>query len=322
MIEAFITYLLAERRYSELTVRNYRRDVEAFLDYLGVEEDAFRPELVTREDIRSWIVSLSESGRLSPASINREVSSVRSFFRFFHRSGLLKGDPFLGIGQLRTPRRLPVYIPENRMDFIQEWLSDEFRDGDSQTRRNVLILLLFYASGIRLAELVAIDWEDFSADYSSLRVHGKGDKERMVPIVESMRGMIRAFSREKEGPKICKSGENPLFLTKNGERISRGEVYRIVHAELSRLGVQGKCSPHVLRHTFATHLLDHGADMREIQELLGHTSLAATQVYTHNSVARLKQVYAHAHPRERGSGAAKGKEMSEATPKQIKEKED
>ena len=162
------------------------------------------------------------------------------------------------------------------------------------------VILMFYACGLRLAELVGIDRDDFSADYASLRVRGKGDKQRMVPILEFVREKILSYLDLIARQNICNSAEKALFLTHKGKRISRSVVYRMVRAELTRAGVQGKKSPHVLRHTFATHLLNGGADMREIQELLGHASLQATQVYTHNSIARLREIYAKAHPREKG----------------------
>ena len=171
---------------------------------------------------------------------------------------------------------------------------------DFQTERNSLIILMFYACGLRLAELVGIDRSDFSADYTSLRVRGKGDKQRMVPILEFLREKILHYLGLIERQNICISSEKALFLTHKGKRISRSVVYRTVQEELTRAGLQGKKSPHVLRHTFATHLLNGGADMREIQELLGHASLQATQVYTHNSIARLREIYAKAHPREKG----------------------
>ena len=153
---------------------------------------------------------------------------------------------------------------------------------------------------MRLAELAGIDRDDFSADCTSLRVRGKGDKQRIVPVLACVREKILHYLRLIERQNICNSTEKALFLTHKGKRISRSVVYRMVRAELTRAGVQGKKSPHVLRHTFATHLLNGGADMREIQELLGHASLQATQVYTHNSIARLREIYAKAHPREKG----------------------
>ena len=297
MLDKFIRYLEAERRYSPLTVRNYRRDVEAFLTWLGVDDAAFDPRRITSEDIREWIVHRSEQGRLSAASINREVSSLRSFFRWLHRTGAVDRNVAKSVPSLRTSRRLPAFVPESRMSGI---VSECRYDSEGfVTERNSLIVLMFYACGLRLAELVDIDRGDFSDDFTSLRVRGKGDKERLVPVLEFLREKILHYLTLIEGQNICNSSEKALFLTHKGKRISRTTVYRVVCEALGQGGVQGKKSPHVLRHTFATHLLNGGADMREIQELLGHASLQATQVYTHNSIARLREVYAKAHPREK-----------------------
>ena len=199
---------------------------------------------------------------------------------------------------MRREMASPEFVPESRMTTIVSECGPDSED--FLTERNSLIILMFYACGLRLAELVGIDRSDFSADYTSLRVRGKGDKQRMVPILEFLREKILHYLGLIERQNICISSEKALFLTHKGKRISRSVVYRMVRAELTRAGVQGKKSPHVLRHTFATHLLNGGADMREIQELLGHASLQATQVYTHNSIARLREIYAKAHPREKG----------------------
>ena len=298
MLTEFIRYLSAERRYSPLTVRNYKHDVEQFLAGLDCDESRFDPRSVTTEQIREWIIFRTEEGKLSAGSMNREVASLRAFFRWLHRTGAVEKDIFRMISTLKTSRRLPAFVPESRMTTIVSECGPDSED--FQTERNSLIILMFYACGLRLAELVGIDRSDFSADYTSLRVRGKGDKQRMVPILEFLREKILHYLGLIERQNICISSEKALFLTHKGKRISRSVVYRTVQEELTRAGVQGKKSPHVLRHTFATHLLNGGADMREIQELLGHASLQATQVYTHNSIARLREIYAKAHPREKG----------------------
>ena len=298
MLADFIRYLEAERRYSPLTVRNYRHDIELFLAWLGISDTDSDLRRVTTEDIREWIIFRNEEGRLSAASINREISSLRSLFRWLLRTGVVSRDVAAPVASLKTSRRLPAFVPESRMSGI---VSDCEQDSDDFTReRNSLIVLLFYACGLRLAELVGIDRRDFSEDYTSLRIRGKGDKERIVPILEFVREKILHYIGLIERQNICISSEKALFLTHKGKRISRTEVYRTVRDELEKAGVQGKKSPHVLRHTFATHLLNGGADMREIQELLGHASVQATQVYTHNSIAKLREIYTKAHPREKG----------------------
>ena len=298
MLTEFIRYLSAERRYSQLTVRIYKPDVQQFLAWLDCDESRFDPRSVTTEQIREWIIFRTEEGKLSAGSMNREVASLRAFFRWLHRTGAVEKDIFRMISTLKTSRRLPAFVPESRMTTIVSECGPDSED--FLTERNSLIILMFYACGLRLAELVGIDRSDFSADYTSLRVRGKGDKQRMVPILEFLREKILHYLGLIERQNICISSEKALFLTHKGKRISRSVVYRTVQEELTRAGVQGKKSPHVLRHTFATHLLNGGADMREIQELLGHASLQATQVYTHNSIARLREIYAKAHPREKG----------------------
>ena len=298
MLADFTRYLEAERRYSPLTVRNYRHDIELFLAWLGISDTDSDLRRVTTEDIREWIIFRTEEGRLSAASINREISSLRSLFRWLLRTGVVSRDVAAPVASLKTSRRLPAFIPESRMTAIVS--ECEEADGDFETARNSLVILMFYACGLRLAELVGIDRDDFSADFSSLRIRGKGDKERIVPMLEFVREKILHYIGLIERQNICISSEKALFLTHKGKRISRTAVYRTVQEELDRAGVQGKKSPHVLRHTFATHLLNGGADMREIQELLGHASLQATQVYTHNSIAKLREIYTKAHPREKG----------------------
>ena len=298
MLDEFIRYIEAERRYSPLTIRNYRHDVEQFLAGSGIPDTPSGLQAVTTDDIRAWILRRTEEDGIGAASMNREVSSLRSFFRWLLVQGVVTHNVVQSVSSLKTARRLPAFVPESRMNGIVNECGFDTEEFDRE--RDSLIILLFYTCGLRLAELIGIDRDDFSDDGTTLRIRGKGDKERLVPILEPVREKISHYLGLIERQNICKSGEKALFLTHKGKRISRTTVYRIVRAELDRGGVQGKKSPHVLRHTFATHLLNGGADMREIQELLGHASLQATQVYTHNSIARLREVYAKAHPREKG----------------------
>ena len=299
MLDRFIRYLEAERRYSPLTVRNYRRDLERFFGWLGFDAARDDPRRITTDDIREWMIYRTEHDRVSANSMNREISSLRALFHWLQSRGMVERDVVKPVASLRTAHRLPAFVPESRMATVVD-RCEEADAVDFECERDALIILLFYTCGLRLAELVAADRTDFSEDFRSLRVRGKGDKERIVPILEFVREKILAYTAAIERQKICNSAEKALFLTQRGARISRSTVYRIVQRELAQAGVQGKKSPHVLRHTFATHLLNGGADMREIQELLGHASLQATQVYTHNSIARLQAVYAKAHPREKG----------------------
>lgn len=302
MLTDFIRYLEAERRYSPLTVRNYRHDVEQFAAWWSaVAGEPFAPEKVKSDHLREWIIHRSDTGKIKAASLNRELSSLRSYFRFLRKRGVIEEELFARIPTLRTAQRLPSFVPESRMRGILEQCVEEQRSFEEE--RDALIILLFYACGLRLAELVAIDRTDLSADLRTLRVRGKGDKERLVPIIAYVAEKISAHLDTISRQQICNFEENALFLTCKGRRISRTAVYRIVQRTLDEAGVQGKKSPHVLRHTFATHLMNGGADMREIQELMGHASLRSTQVYTHNSIAQLNEIYATAHPRARRKGS-------------------
>ena len=308
MLNDFQRYLTTERRYSPLTVRNYIRDVERFVAWWSeTSGEPFDAAKVDRDHLREWIVWRSEEGegkaptghhvKLKAASLNRELCSLRAYFRFLTRRGAIAKDPAHAITALRTPKRLPSFVPETRMAEIVDRCRESA--ADFETLRDRLIVLFLYATGLRMAELVAIDMDDFSDDWCSLRVVGKGDKERLVPILDPLADQILAYRDAISRQQICKSGEKALFLTSKGVRISRSKVYRVVQKAVQEGDVQGKKSPHVLRHTFATHLMNAGADMREIQELRGHSSLQSTQGYTHNSIARLSEVYAVAHPRQR-----------------------
>ena len=309
MLPEFLTYLEAERRYSPLTIRNYRRDIERFLAWLGVDEASFDPSQLRTEDIREWILYRTEKSHIGPASMNREVSSLRALWHYLRRQGIVTQDIFRSgvrserifrsVRSLRTPRRLPVFVPESRMAYVIADINGRAGSEDFVTVRDALTVAMFYGCGIRLAELIALNRNDFSDDYRQGRIRGKGDKERIVPLVDPLRRILVHYLQLIERQNICNSQEKALILTLKGARISRSVVRRIVEQALNKEGVQGKKSPHVLRHTFATHLLNHGADMREIQELLGHSSLQATQVYTHNSITRLQEIYVKAHPRER-----------------------
>lgn len=301
IINSFLDYLTAERRYSALTVRNYRHDVEQFLAWgeASTSEGDFDLLEVRALDIREWVMHHSDKHTMNNASINRAVASIRSMYRFLRRTGVIERDLFAAVRSLRTAQRLPKFVDEGNMHTVVERVRSDLRGEEWLGCRNALIILMLYACGLRLAELVAIDLQHFEGDYASLRVRGKGDKERVVPIVENLRREIKQYVARFSTEKICKNPEKALFLSKRGERISRSDVQRSVARLLRECGVHGKVSPHVLRHTFATHLLNEGADLREIQELMGHSSLRATQVYTHNNIAQLQRAYFGAHPREK-----------------------
>lgn len=299
MLDEFIRYIEAEKRYSPLTARNYRRDTGEFITFVTLGgREPFDPAAIHHDQISAWIVFLSKKRGLSAPTVNRMLSSVHGFFRWLKRSGQIASDPFIGIARLRTPNQLPAFVTEKQMERLVDNISPDLLDDRFEQTRNALIIMLFYTTGIRLSELIGINTDDFSSDYTSLKVRGKGNKERIVPITDSLRENILHYRDEVSRQRICNSDEKALFLTHQGKRISRTAVYRIVNDTLRQNGIAGKCSPHTLRHTFATHLLNGGADIRDIQMLLGHSSLASTQCYTHNDIASLKAVYVKAHPHQ------------------------
>ena len=298
MIHEFLKYIESERRYSALTVRNYRRDLELFDAW---RRDTFQSDDITTctaDQIHEWIIHRIQSDKISPASMNREISTLRSFFRYLRQRSKIQSDIFSHIGSLKSPKRLPSIVPNSRIPRMLDNTAEKSSSKDFEQVRDALMVLMFYKCGIRLAELISINTNDISADHRSVKIHGKGDKERIVPLVESVRIVLNNYLDAIKGQKICNSQEKALFLTIEGRRISRIKVYRTVRSALEKTGVQGKKSPHVLRHTFATQLMNAGADMRDIQELMGHSSLKSTQVYTHNSIVQLQSAYAKAHPRE------------------------
>ena len=299
LIDRFLQWLEAERRYSPLTGRNYRRDIGDFLSWRGVTCDSFEPRDIMREDVEEWIIYLSDERKLKATSVNRTVASLRTLWRWLMHHGHVERDVVSMIRSTKTPRRLPVFVPDSRMTEVIDGIKEDLRSGDFVRVRDAVVVVLFYTSGMRLAELHQVNVGDISADFSHIRVLGKGNKERIVPLIAPVQEILKKYCGQKSSQNICIDQKKALILSEKEERLSQRTLQRIVDRVLKASGVQGKTSPHVLRHTFATHLLNMGADLRDIQELLGHSSLKATQVYTHNNVERLKAIYAEAHPRER-----------------------
>ena len=299
LIDEFILWLTAERRYSPLTVRNYRRDVDDFVAFCGVTHDTFAPNSIKREDIEEWMVYLGEERNLKVTSVNRTMASLRTFWRWMLAHHHVERDIMKTLRQYKPPKRLPTFVPDSRMEDLLAELREDIASDDFERLRDALIILLIYTAGLRLSELVEANTSDIAADYTSLRVMGKGRKVRIQPLLGSLGEVLKKYFIQISLQNICTTQKKALILSKKGERISRRTVERIVDRKLKGVGIQGKTSPHVLRHTFATRVLNEGGDLREIQELLGHSSLKATQVYTHLDIERLKHTYAMAHPRER-----------------------
>ena len=300
MIEAFVTYIQTEKRYSALTVRNYRHDIESFTAWCASNADIplenFDPTKVTAEDIREWIVYRMEHDKVSASSMNRELSSLRSFYRYLRRQGAVTQDIFTRITTLRTPKKLPSFVPETRMQNLLDDIREESDSGDFAEQRNALIISLFYSCGLRLAELQGIHFGDFSADGATLLVRGKGDKHRMIPVLPELAERVEAYKTTLETMGFATSADANVIVSQRGKSLSRSAIQNVVKEKLEGANVQGKKSPHILRHTFATHLMNKDADMRDIQELMGHSSLKTTQCYTHNSIAQLQEIYKRAHP--------------------------
>mgnify|MGYP003423677924 FL=1 len=299
LVDGFISYIEAERRYSPLTVRNYRRDIADFLEFIGVDKERFDPNAIARADVEEWIVYLFEKRKLKAQSVNRSVATLRSFWKWMLGHSHANRDIVSIISQAKTPSRLPVFVSESRMEDVVALLRDDIASEDFERLRDAVIVLLFYTAGLRLAELANLKIGDISADYRTIRILGKGEKERIVPLIGRMGEILKKYFSQFSSQNICIGQKKALILSKKGEPISVRTIQRIVDRKLKGAGIQGKTSPHTLRHTFATHLLNEGADLREIQELLGHSSLKATQVYTHTNIEKLKEVYSTAHPREK-----------------------
>ena len=296
--EKYIDYLQYEKRYSTHTVLAYHSDLDDFSGFLSMQYNISDLLLADHTLIRSWLISLIDR-KISTRSVNRKLSSIKSFYRYCQRQGLLTSNPMLKVVAPRTSKQLPVFLTHNNLENLLQKVA--FEDSYEGTR-DKMILTLFYATGIRRAELVQITISDLDLNSGTLKVTGKRSKERIVPLGEQVIIQIKEYLYERnrflsenkiEAANNCTS----LFVTSKGLPAYPKLIYNIVHKNLSEIASNNKLSPHVLRHTFATHMLDDGADLNAIKEILGHSSLAATQVYTHNTIEKLKTIYKQAHPR-------------------------
>ena len=298
MIERFISHIRSERRFSPLTVRNYRHDVESFAAWWCEQHEVEELDVaqIKTDDVREWIIYRMDYAHISPASMNRELSSLKTFFRYLRNQKMMTSDIFRKISALRTPRNLPNFVSETRMITLLNNVREASVESSFREQRRALVIAIFYGCGLRLAELQQIRLGDISGGL--LRVCGKGDKERCLPLLPELEQRIERYlqSAEREGVISERRADLHLILSNKGEQWSRSSIQRAVASEMEEANVQGRKSPHVLRHTFATHLLNRNADMRAIQELMGHASLSTTQHYTHNSITKLQAVYAKAHP--------------------------
>jgi len=288
--ESFLNYLQYEKRYSQHTVVSYECDLTQFYHFCDSEMGQFNIQEFTHRDIRRWIVSLLQEGN-SPRTVNRKLSTLKSFFRYLQRESFVEGNPMDKVIAPRQGKKLPSFVSEHSMQLLQEV---DFGEGFVGTRDR-LILELFYTTGMRLSELMGLTLGSFDHSADTLKVLGKWNKERILPMNDGVRALLESYLRERES---CFGGkEQCLFLTRKGAPVYEKLLYRIVRKFLGKVTTQTKRSPHVLRHTFATHLLNNGADLNAVKELLGHANLSATQIYTHTTFEKLKGVYELAHPR-------------------------
>ncbi|NDV63821.1 tyrosine recombinase XerC [Bacteroides sp. 224] len=293
LIESFLDYLRFERNYSDNTIECYGKDIAQFRIFFqgeGGDEDLDFC-LVTSEDVREWVVSLMDNG-FAATSVNRKLSSLRSFSKYLLRKGVLEKDPLRKIVGPKKAKPLPVFLKESEMDKLLD--ETEFGEGFIGCR-DKLIIQMFYATGIRLAELIGLNDNDVDLSSSLIKVTGKRNKQRLIPFGDELKELLFGYiSMRNEEVAVL---EPALFLQKNGRRIGRAAVYQLVKQNLSKVVTHKKRSPHVLRHTFATTMLNNEAELGAVKELLGHSSLAATEVYAHTTFEELKKVYKQAHPR-------------------------
>ena len=290
-IEQFIRYLKFEKRFSPLTVRAYQQDLSQFLLFLAIPE----PDLLklSHQQVRSWMVALMDQNN-EPKTINRKISSLRSFYKFLQRNDFISINPMTQVRAPKIPKRLPVVITEQKMDTLLDGGFDFSTDFGGL--RDRLIIELLYGTGIRLAELVGMSDGDVDVYEQQIRVLGKRNKQRIIPIHATLAKLIVEYKLLKNSQGFNVDSNN-LIVTDTGKSVYPKFIYRTVKAILSTISTHDKRSPHILRHSFATSLLNRGADLNAIKELLGHSSLAATQVYTHNSVEKLKSIFKQAHPK-------------------------
>jgi integrase/recombinase XerC len=290
--KAFQEYLQLEKNYSLHTVNAYGNDLIFFQEFLKSNFDTEKLEEVNYSMIRSWIVSMVDAG-VSNSSVNRKISSLKSFYKFLLKIKVIESSPLLKHKSLKTPKKLQIPFSESELDMVLNNLN--FPDGFDGIR-DKLIIDLFYTTGIRRIELIGLKMQNIDLQNRTLKVLGKRNKERILPIVPVIATQIEKYLTERTQLKVIKDSEY-FFLLLKGVKLNDSFVYRLINYYFSNVSEKVKKSPHILRHTFATHLLNNGADLNSVKELLGHASLASTQVYTHSSLSELKKIYGQAHPR-------------------------
>jgi integrase/recombinase XerC len=290
-IQLFLDYLKYEKRNSQHTFTAYKNDLDQFVLFGKEWVEDFSVEKADHHLIRQWIVSMMDTG-ITARSVNRKVSTLKSFYKFLMREGIIENNPTDKVIVPKMAKKLPLFVQESEMNRL---LDGRFFTDDFQGKRDKAVISLFYGTGIRLSELKDIRLADFDIKGKMIKVHGKRDKERLVPFPLEISTVVAEYIKIRN--ELFGDSSQMLFLTDKGDPIYSKLIYRIVKKNLSLVTTLDQRSPHILRHSYATHLLNRGADLNAIKELLGHANLAATQVYTHTTFEKLKAVYKQAHPR-------------------------
>lgn len=310
-VDRFLTYLKVERNASDLTVKSYREDLTALADYLAEARSGRCPEPgeVTVMELRGYVSALHEAG-YAQTTIARRLASLRSFFRFGQREGWVANNPAKPLRNPRKPRRLPHFLSTEEIGRLLVAPSNS----DPMGLRDRAILETMYSAGLRISETVGLDQSDLDFEAGILRVRGKGRKERLAPIGSyAMQALRRWLAVRRVSPREPQGPQSPVFVNKFGRRLTTRSVARMLEKYLRSTGLDSRTTPHSLRHSFATHLLDRGADIRSVQELLGHKSLVTTQIYTHVSTTGLREAYQKAHPRAQAASASPRNDRPRAT---------
>jgi integrase/recombinase XerC len=289
--ESFLQYILIEKGYSQHTVRSYQNDLDQFYLFLGSSGNEL-PDKISSHHIRAWIVELMDSGN-SASSVHRKISCLRVYFRYLRREGRIDNDPMEKVVLPKRKKKLPVFVSENAMDNLLDKLEFE---NDFNGIRDKTLIEMFYLTGMRRAELTGLRLQDADLQALTIKVTGKRNKQRIIPLIKSFLPDLESYLRVRS-EMFPGTDKEWFFLTEKGNKLYDKHVYNTVKNYLSMVTTIDKKSPHVLRHTFATHMLNRGADLNSIKELLGHANLSATQIYTHNTFEKLKKVYKQAHPR-------------------------
>jgi len=289
----FLRFLQYEKRFSQHTLTAYGTDLKQFFDFMGQTYQAQKPEEITHFFIRSWIVSLLDR-KIDSRTVNRKISSLKTYFKFLMREKTISQNPMLKIVSRKTAKKLPVIVDRQKMDQLLDGVA--FKEG-FEGIRDKLIINMFYQTGMRLAELIGLKDKNVDLYNLTLKVLGKRNKERIIPITPEMKEAIVVYLNERNNVIDEKIKSEYFFIKNDGNKLYPKFVYKVVNVMLSQVTTNKKRSPHVLRHTFATEMLNSGAQINAIKEILGHSSLAATQVYTHNTIDKLKNIYKQAHPK-------------------------